>query len=180
MDHGWHVIRTRVILPHEPEAAAKALDLAAAVRKFDCDVRVIEAPQLTAGFGWPAFISDQLEAEGIEYTRKNRAVIKTRRPLFIIKPGFEIESNKLTQLIGHEDDILHGDWGAFLKPKDVVFNFCMIWFRRLFHARFYDEETKTTRPLTVDEAFETVREELKDELTVTELTPAEAGLKGSN
>lgn len=171
------MIRTRVILPHEPEAAAKALDLAAAVRQFDCDVRVIESSHLASGFNWPAFISDQLESEGIEYTRKNRAVVKTRRPLFIIRAGYEIESNNLTQMLGRADDILFGDWGVFLQPKDVVFNFCMIWFRRLFNGRLYDEQTQSTRPLTVDEAFEAVRDEMKSELTVTEVAPAEAGLR---
>jgi hypothetical protein len=166
------VISPRIIVPFKTADAAKATALAASVVDFDCDVRLVEwAPGDTA-LAWPGFISDSLDHDGIVDEAKG-----IRRPLLIVAEGYEIDSNQLMALADHPADVLHGDWGFFLKPSDVVRNFIVIWFRWCLNGKI-TPENELTRKATVEEAFGLVRDDvMKAEVTVMKLAPAEAGLK---
>ncbi len=163
------MIRTRIIVPHRSTDAANATALAASVIGFDCECKLV----VWSGVGklaWPGFVADCFDNEWFDREKR-------RRSMLIVRGGFIASSDQLAFLENHEAQILHGDWGFYMKPLDVVKNFALIWFRWCMNGKVDDEKAKTSRKATVDESFAIVKEELKEELTLKKLTPAEAGFK---
>ncbi len=157
------MIKTRIIVPVTTDAEP-AYRLAASVVDFDCDCRLIDYQPNGNPYAWPAFLADCLESDG-------------GRPLFVVSEGYAVDSDKLLELADRPEQIMCGPWGFYMRPLDVVRNFVLIWFRRSFHAKVWDENIKAARRLTVDEAFTVTQNDMTGELTVACVDATEVGLK---